>query len=200
MVADEMLVKRAQNGDKSAYGELVRKYQERIYGMTSRMLGSPEDARDASQDIFIRAYRSLPGFNFQSSFATWLYRLSINVCFDSLRRRGREERLELTCGEGEFRVERLVDVNPGPEEVLLKKERLKELKAALAQLPQRYQVVLVLRHYQGLSYRQVAGVMGLPEKTVATWIHRARIMLRNRLPGGERDALPKSKKTDQQIP
>lgn len=97
MIADEILVKKAQNGDRAAYGELVYRYQDRIYGLAVRMLGV-QDARDASQDIFIRAFRSLPGFDFRSAFATWLYRLATNACLDFLRRRGREALLGLSAG------------------------------------------------------------------------------------------------------
>ena len=90
MAADEILVKRAQGGDLAAYGELVGRCQDRVYGLAARLLTTTEDARDAAQEIFIRAFRSLPGFDFRADFATWLYRVATNVCLDQLTRRRRE--------------------------------------------------------------------------------------------------------------
>lgn len=194
MIADEVLVKKSQSGELAAFGELVQRYQERIYNLSLRMLGTYEDARDASQETFVKAFRCLPGFNFQSSFATWLYKVSTNVCLDIIRRRSREQLHNLPPGEENTRGDSLRDSRPGPEEMCLKREKINELKRAVADLPDGYRVALVLHHYQGLSYRQVAEVMELPEKTVATRIHRAKTMLREKLIGGEGGALQESKK------
>jgi len=192
MVADEILVKKAQGGDTAAYGELVRRYQERVYGLALKMF-SREDAGDVAQEIFFRVFRGLPGFNYQSSFATWLYRISTNVCLDQLRRRGREGQRFLPLEAGDDERNSLRDNGPGPEEHLLDREKVGALKRAVRQLPDGYRMALVLHHYQGLSYRQVAEVMSLPEKTVATRIHRAKKMLRKKLSGGEDGALPEGK-------
>ncbi len=198
MVADEILVKKTQGGDTAAYGELVRRYQDRVYGLVLKMF-SPEDARDVVQEIFIRVFRGLPGFNYQASFATWLYRISTNVCLDQLRRRGREGQRLLPLEMGDDEGGCLRDNSPGPEEHLLDRERVGALKRAVQELPDGYRMALVLHHYQGLSYRQVAEAMGLPEKTVATRIHRAKKMLRKKLSGGEDSALPEGKKGTDQV-
>lgn len=199
-VADEILVKKAQGGDLAAYGELVRRYQDRVYGLTVRMLGASEDARDATQDIFIRTFRSLPEYDFRSGFATWLYRVSSNLCLDLLRRHKREQQHCLPLEEGKIREDRLQDDRPGPEELLLEQERLEGLRQAVDCLPEGYRLALVLHHYQELSYRQVAEVMELPEKTVATRIHRAKLMLREKLLGGDGGAMPDSQKNNQPVP
>lgn len=199
MTADEILVKKVQNRDLTAYGELVQRYQERVYNLAVRMLNTPEDARDASQEIFIKVYKSLPGFDFRASFATWLYRVSTNVCLDFLRRRGKEQNRSEPLQENKVRADCLPDNSQGPEEVLLEKESLRELRQAVDTLPDGYRIALLLHHYQGLSYKQVAEVMNLPEKTVATRIHRAKIMLREIMLGGEGSELPESKKNVKQI-
>lgn len=189
MAADEILVKRAQGGDMAAYGELVGRYQDRVYGLSARLLNATEDARDAAQEIFIRVFRALPGFDLRADFATWLYRVATNTCLDMLRRR-RRERLRLPPDDEPGRQDRLRDDRAGPEEALLDKERLQELRRAVADLPEGYRAALVLHHYQRLRYRQVAEILGLPEKTVATRIHRAKLMLKHRLlSGGESGAL-----------
>lgn len=199
MIADEVLVKKTQCGDIAAFGELVRRYQDKIYNLTAKMLGTSEDALDASQEIFIKIFRSLPGFDFRSSFSTWLYRVSTNVCLDLLRRRGREQINNLSPGGGNLPEENIRDNRPGPEEMYLEREKIKELKRAVEALPDSYRVALVLHHYQELSYKQVAEVMDLPENTVATRIYRAKMMLREKLVGGEGGALPGGKNNVKQL-
>jgi RNA polymerase sigma-70 factor (ECF subfamily) len=190
MATDEVLVKRVQGGELAAYGDLVERYQDRVYGLATRLLATTEDARDAAQEIFLRVFRALPGFDLRADFATWLYRIATNVCLDMLRRRRRERLHNLQLGSDPDRDDLLRDDRAGPEEVWLVKERLRELRRAVMDLPDDYRVALVLHHYQQMSYRQVAACLGLPEKTVATRIHRAKLMLRQRLlPGGESDAL-----------
>lgn len=201
MVADEILVKKAQGGDTSAYGELVCRYQDRVYGLAMRVLASPEDARDASQEIFIKAFRALPGFNFRAAFATWLYRVAYNTSMDLQRKRGRERSRSVSMESDEItRCAGLRDDALGPEEACLDRESLRDLRRAVAELPEEYRLALVLHHYQELSYRQVAEVTGLAEKTVATRIHRAKNMLRKRLLGGEGHALPESAKNNNRVP
>ena len=201
MVADEILVKKAQGGDTSAYGELVCRYQDRVYGLAMRVLASPEDARDACQETFIKTFRALPGFNFRAAFATWLYRVAYNTCMDLQRKRGRERSRSVSMeGDEITRCAGLRDDALGPEEVCLDGERLGDLRRAVAELPEEYRLALVLHHYQELSYRQVAEVTGLAEKTVATRIHRAKNMLRKRLLGGEDHALPESAQNNNRVP
>lgn len=199
MVADEILVNKALEGDSAAYGELVSRYQDRIYGLACKMLTAPEDARDAAQEIFIRVYKSLPGFDWRSSFATWLYRIATNVCLDFLRRRSRDQKRNLPLEEGRIKQDSFRDNTPGPEETFLEKEKAKMLRQAVDALPDGYRVVLVLHHYQGLSYRQVAQAVSLTEKTVATRIHRAKKLLREKLYGGEGGALSESNKNANKV-
>ncbi|MEW6183711.1 MAG: sigma-70 family RNA polymerase sigma factor [Bacillota bacterium] len=197
MVSDEILVKRTLNGDLGAYGELVQRYQDKIFGYAVRML-APEDARDAAQEVFIRVFQALPRFDFRAGFDTWLYRVATNLCIDLSRRHARERSRKLpleACGV----TESLKNVRAGPEEALLQKERLENLRRAVYALPEGYKAALVLHHYQGLSYRDVAEVTGLSEKTVATRIHRAKLMLKNELLGGDGGALPEGKRTARQI-
>ena len=186
MVADEILVKKAQGGDAAAFGELVRRYQDKVYGLALRMFATPEDARDAAQEIFARVFRALPGFNLRSSFSTWLYRIATNVCLDLLQRRARDIKRQVPLED------HWQDSSPGPEEGLLEKEKSSALKKAVNELPEGYRLALVLHHFQGLSYKQVSKVLELPEKTVATRIHRAKKLLREKIMGGEGGALPES--------
>ena len=191
MVADELLVSKAQTGDLAAYGELISRHQDRVYNMALKILNSPEDARDASQDIFIRVFKSLSSFDFRSSYTTWLYRVATNVCLDMLRKKNKELHQTLPLGEQKAFEIHLKDVSPGPEETCIEREKLKDLRKAINDLPEEHRVALVLHHYQGLSYKEVAEVLEIPENTVATRIHRAKKMLREVLLGGEAGAVRK---------
>jgi len=135
LLADEILLKKAQDGDKAAYGELVRRYQDRIYGLAARMLDTPEDARDAAQEVFVKAYRALSGFDFRAGFATWLYRIATNTCLDLLRRRNRERRRSISLEAGTGGADLLRHDGPGPEEVWLKREKELSLRRAVRELP-----------------------------------------------------------------
>ena len=197
--ADDLLVKKAQAGDKTAFGELVRRHQDQVYSLTSRMLASPEDARDAAQEIFIKVYRSLPGFDFRSSFTTWLYKVATNFCLDLLRKQSRERQRRSAWGDSNRGDINLPDIRPGPEELVIARERVRELKQAVRALPEDYRVALILHHYQGLSYQQIAGILDISEKTVATRIHRAKRKLRERMRGGAGDAVPESKEQPEPV-
>jgi RNA polymerase sigma-70 factor (ECF subfamily) len=189
---DEELVKEAQKGDLAAYSELVSRHQHRVYNLAARMLGNPEDAGDAAQEILIKAFRSLTGYNYRASFTTWLYRVAVTVCLDLLHQRTRRREDLTDTGPPESRqtpVHLLRDTRPGPEETYLEKERALAVRKAVAALPTDYRIALVLQHYQGLSYKEVSAILNLPEKTVATRLHRARLMLKERLLGGDVDAM-----------
>jgi RNA polymerase sigma-70 factor (ECF subfamily) len=105
-------------------------------------------------------FRSLPQFDFRASFGTWFYRVATNLCLDVLRRQSREQRRNLPLEAGEVKGEMLRSDRAGPEKVVLQKEMAENLKRAVGSLPEGYRVALVLHHYQGLSYRQVAEVTG----------------------------------------
>ena len=197
MATEEILIAKSKQGDLAAYGQLVERHQNMVYNLALKLLGSPEDAKDAAQEIFIKAYRSLPGFQGEAGFSTWLYRVASNKCLDFLRKKNRERERNYSLEEG-FSQE-AVSSQYEPEKAFLLKERQERLKKAVTELPETYRLVLVLHHYQGLSYREVAGIMGLPEKTVATRLHRAKQLLRNKLLGGDADELPESKKATNQV-
>lgn len=190
MVTDELLVHKAKNGDLSAYAALVERHQEKIYNLTARMVENGEDARDLTQEVFLQLYQALPRFRSESSFGTWAYRVAANKCLDFLRRkktRGKEVVLSPDAGEalpGNCRE--------GPEEAAIRRDESRRLRVAIKNLPQTYRIVLVLHHYQQLSYKEIAGILNIPVKTVATRLYRAKLILKETLVGGDWDALQKS--------
>lgn len=195
-MTERELVSAAQGGDQDAFARLVERSQDKVYHLAYRMTGSPEDAADLTQEAFLNAWRGLARFGGQSTFSTWLYRLTSNVCIDFLRRQSRREALSMTVEEpgGESRQADLPDERWSPERALARREDLRALEEALAALSPDHRQVLLLREIEGLSYAEIAQCLGLEAGTVKSRIARARLALRDLLQqSGNFSAAPSSK-------
>lgn len=184
MKAEWELVQRAKQGDEESFAALVEQNQGRIYNLALRMTGNPDDALELSQEAFLNAWKGLGKFQGDSSFATWLYRLTSNVCIDFLRREKRRNALSMTVSlddEEEARQAELPDERYSPHVEAERRERRETLRAGLASLSAEHRRVLILRELEGLSYGEIAQVLELEEGTVKSRIARARLALRNYL-------------------
>ncbi len=181
-MTEQELVRRAQQGDQDAFAQLVEANQNRIYSLTLRMTGHPEDAADLAQDAFLRAWRTLPSFQGDSSFATWLYRLASNLCIDFIRQEKRKK-ANLTVmsldDEDDTPATEVPDHRFTPEHELERKELRHAVGQALLQLSDEHRQILVLREVEGLSYTEISDLLSLEEGTVKSRIARARLSLRN---------------------
>jgi len=166
-VSDRFLVAAAQEGDSHAFEALVSRHQDRAYRVALRMLGSTVDAEEAAQEALLQAWRGLPAFRAESAFSTWLYRIVINRCVNLRSARRPTEALP----------EVLVDRNGDPSETLERRERLRALARWLLQLSAEQRAALVLRELEGLSYDDIAEVLGVTVPAVKGRIHRARLAL-----------------------
>ena len=153
-------IQSARNGDQAAFGELVMKYQKRVYALTVRMCPTPELAEEAAQEAFLSAWQGLPFFRGDSAFSTWLYLLASNACVDLLRREG-------------------PDTRPTPEAAAEQKELRAQIEAGLRTLSPEHREVLILREIQQLSYDEIADALSLDLGTVKSRISRGRRQLRN---------------------
>ncbi|MBI3997391.1 MAG: sigma-70 family RNA polymerase sigma factor [Armatimonadetes bacterium] len=169
---DLRLLEAFRGGEESAFAALVIKYRESIYRVARHMLGNHEDAADATQDVFIRAYRALPRFDGRSQIYTWLYRITVNLCLDL---RSRLTRLPLLDDEESMR-----DLPAGPmiEEEAAGREIGRIVSRAVAGLPPRQRAMVVLRLYQDLPYQEIARIMGCSEGTVKATMFAALRKLR----------------------
>lgn len=191
-IADEQLIERCLKSDLAAFDLLVARHQNRIYNLCYWMLGNREDATDAAQDTFIRAFRSLKRFRGESSFATWVHRIAVNGCID-LRHRRRQAPLpysDLVSAtengeENTDNIERLASQDTHsehhPDQMTLRHEKQAAIREALAKLPDHYRLALILFDIEGRSYDEIAHILELPLGTVKSRISRARLLLRNEL-------------------
>jgi RNA polymerase sigma-70 factor (ECF subfamily) len=166
------LIAQAQQGDRGAFGELVRSHREGVINVVYRMCGDANLAEDAAQEAFIRAWQHLPRYRPRSPFRNWLYRIATNVALDALRR-------ERETVDADSIL--LIAHNDGPEAAMEAQERGEQVRQAVLALPPASRSVLVLREYEGLSYREIAETLGIPSGTVMSRLNYARNRLRESL-------------------
>jgi RNA polymerase sigma-70 factor (ECF subfamily) len=169
---DEAFVRAALSGQPEAFGVLVERYERAVFTLTLRMMRDRDDASDAAQDAFYRAFRSLHTYRPGAKFSTWLFTIAHNCCIDRLNRRNRFAGSEITD---------YADAAPGPEARYEQDDEARRLRAAVDALPEKYRVVVTLYHLQHRQYEEIARVLGLPIGTVKTHLFRAKELLRKRL-------------------
>ena len=174
---DRALVKRAQQGDKAAFGILVRRHQDAIYGLALRFTGDPDQAKDLAQDAFIAIYRALPTFRGEGKFMTWAYVVVRNLCYARSKTSGRELAILDGGDEGSWR-DRLESLEGDPAIALLVKDTHQGVQEAMMELSPKYRLAIALYHFQELSYEEMAEVLSLPMGTVKTHLFRAKAALK----------------------
>jgi RNA polymerase sigma-70 factor (ECF subfamily) len=182
--SDAAIVTRVLGGDREAYRFIVRRYQNRLHAMVLGMVRNQEDARDITQNAFIKAYESLGSFRIESSFYTWIYRISMNLAIDHCRRGQRRKTSSFDEAVGQSDEETPIDPLPAPDnpqKALQRKELQATILAALGQLPEEHREVVLLREVEGFSYKEIADMLDLPEGTVMSRLFYARKKLQTTL-------------------
>ena len=180
---DEELIGRCRGGDLDAFNALVAAYQDRVYNLCLRMLGSPQAAEDATQETFLSAYRSLERMR-GPSVRPWLFRIAANASIDELRRRKRQAHVSLDVSAREGDDERpleVADPSPGPEQFALRGELRVAISIELQRLPADQRLAVVLCDVEGLSYEEIAETMASSVGTVKSRISRGRARMREAL-------------------
>jgi len=180
VVPDTELVRKAQADDDRAFGELVSRYESKVFSLALKMLRNPEDAEDVLQDTFLRAYRGIKSFQGTSTFSTWIYRITANSALMRLRKKQLPTVSIEDQEENETPVS-VVDWTPGPVEQLLNSELRKVMEEAIEGLPPEFRQVFILRDVEELSNADVAEILDLSVAAVKSRLHRARLKVRNRL-------------------
>jgi len=175
---DQVLVARAQRGDKQAFAQIVEAYQTPVYNLAYRMLGNANDAEDAAQETFLRAYAQLKKFRVDQKFATWLLSIDAHHCIDRLRRR----RFLWLSLEDTALNETLVSDSPEPDDELLRHESQQEIERLLEHLSPANRLVVVLRYWHAQSIEEIAKTTGDSVSAVKVKLHRARRALAKAMP------------------
>lgn len=177
--ADLDLAAAHRRGDPDAFAEVYRQHETTVYNLALRMSGDPDEAADLAQEVFLRVHRHLGKFRGGSALKTWIFRVALNHCRSRLGRRPRPA-ISLTGAEGEPARE-LPDPGRGPEEQAMARDEGRRIEAALAALPLAFREAVVLRDVQGLTYEEIAEILGIRIGTVRSRIARGRDRLRNLL-------------------
>ena len=177
---DAQLIDEALSGGSAAFGQLVTKYQDRLYNTIAHVVGCKDEAYDVVQDAFVQAFLKLDSFHGASAFYTWLYRIAFNV---AVTRKRRSKPMASIEQAREATGEDPAGVGTSPSEHLEQQERAVQVHAALGTLSEEYRSVLVLREMDGCPYETIAEMLGLPVGTVRSRLHRARMQLREQLKG-----------------
>jgi RNA polymerase sigma-70 factor (ECF subfamily) len=180
------LVEECRRGDAHAFTRLVALHEGMVFNLAARLLGDPEEARDASQEVFLQVYRTLGRFEGRSSLKTWIYRIVVNQCHNRRRwwrRRGKERScpIDALTPADETRLAEARPPGEGPEEALSRRERAQAVQAALLQLSFDHRTVLLLREVEELSCEEIGETLSLAEGTVKSRLARAREALRRAL-------------------
>lgn len=175
---EHALAARATSGDHDAFEALVRRHGRYVYNLAHATLGDAHEAEDAAQETFVRAWRALGAFRGEAQLRTWLYRIVVNVCYDRLPRL-RQDIVQLDAADDD--ASGFADDGAALDDAVGRTQLAAAVRSAVDGLPRGYRLLLTLRHFDDLSYEEIAGITGLPLGTVKTGIHRGRAQLRRQL-------------------
>ena len=178
---DEELVARSKTGDAESFNQLVKRWERPIFALAYRTLGREEDARDVTQETFLRAFRALAGFKGDAKFSSWLYRIALNLCRDWMRKERRAPLMDVPEGVA---IEDLASER-GPtetvEDLAARAELGRVVAKAMAHLPPEQRQAIILKEYHGLTFQEIADLMRCPLSTVKTRVYQGLSTLRNEL-------------------
>lgn len=179
---DEELVDRSKTGDTESFNQLVRRWERPIFALAYRTLGREEDARDVTQETFLRAFRALPGFKGDAKFSSWLYRIALNLCRDWIRKDRRTPVVAVPEGiELDQLAEKQQHETTSVEEMAARAELSRGVAKAMEHLPAEQRTAILLKEYHGLTFQEIADMMNCPLSTAKTRVYQGLTLLRKHL-------------------
>ena len=178
---DEELVARSIGGDAESFNQLILRWERPIYALAYRTIGREEDARDVCQDTFLRAYRGLNGFRGQAKFSSWLYRIALNLCRDWMRRERRTPVVQAPEDMDLMDLAAAREPSESIEDRVGRHDLTRAVERAMALLPEEQRTAIVLKEYQGLTFQEIADLLGCPLSTVKTRLYQGLTVLRREL-------------------
>jgi RNA polymerase sigma-70 factor (ECF subfamily) len=181
MSTDEELVARSVRGDAESFNQLVVRWERPIYALAYRVIGREEDARDVCQEAFLRAFRALGGFKGQAKFSSWLYRITLNLCRDWIRRERRAPLVDTPQGVDLVELAGEDEEAESIEEMVARHDLSRAVAKAMARLPEEQRTAIILKEYHGLTFQEIAEMQGCPLSTVKTRVYQGLTVLRRLL-------------------
>jgi RNA polymerase sigma-70 factor (ECF subfamily) len=178
---DEELVARSISGDADSFNELMLRWERPIYALAYRTIGREEDARDVCQETFLRAFRALPRFRGQAKFSSWLYRIALNLCRDWMRRQRRTPVVQAPEDVDLMDLAAAAEPSESIEDLVVRQETVRAIERAMAALPDEQRAAIILKEYHGLTFQEIADLVGCPLSTVKTRLYQGLVVLRREL-------------------
>jgi RNA polymerase sigma-70 factor (ECF subfamily) len=178
---DEELVARCQAGDTECFNDLIRRWERPIYALAYRTIGHDEDARDVVQEAFLRAFRGIRAFKGEARFSSWLYRITLNLCRDWVRRQKRAPLVQPPNGVDATELADRLEAGDQVEDEVARRDLNRMVARAMATLSDEQRTAIVLKEYHGLTFQEIADVQGVPLSTVKTRLYQGLTMLRREL-------------------
>ncbi|HKF66981.1 MAG TPA: sigma-70 family RNA polymerase sigma factor [Vicinamibacterales bacterium] len=179
--SDEELVSRSIGGDADSFNQLVLRWERPIYALAYRVIGREEDARDVCQETFLRAFRALGGFRGQAKFSSWLYRIALNLCRDWVRRQRRTPVVPLPEDVDVIELAASREPTEPIEDLVARRDLTRVVEKAMARLPEEQRTAIILKEYHGLTFQEIADLVGCPLSTVKTRLYQGLTVLRRDL-------------------
>jgi RNA polymerase sigma-70 factor (ECF subfamily) len=178
---DEELVARSIRGDTDSFNELILRWERALNVLAYRTIGREADARDVCQETFLRAFRALPGFRGQAKFSSWLYRIALNLCRDWMRRERRAAVLQFPEDVDPIEQAAATEPSESIEDLVARKDLTRIVERVMARLPEEQRTAIVLKEYHGLTFQEIADIVGCPLSTVKTRLYQGLVVLRREL-------------------
>ena len=188
---DEELVAKSVGGDAESFNELILRWERPIYALAYRTIGREEDARDVCQETFLRAFRALPAFRGQSKFSSWLYRIALNLCRDWMRRERRTPVVQAPEDMDLLELAAAAGPSESIEDLVARKDLTRAVERVMATLPEEQRTAIILKEYHGLTFQEIADLVGCPLSTVKTRLYQGLVVLRRELAKNDKKAQEK---------
>jgi RNA polymerase sigma-70 factor (ECF subfamily) len=180
-LTDEELVSRSMGGDPESFNQLIRRWERPIYALAYRTIGREDDARDVVQETFLRAFRGLSGFKGQAKFSSWLYRITLNLCRDWMRRQRRTPVIATPDGVDLVELAGESETVETADAAVVRKDLSRAVARAMSALPEEQRAAIVLKEYHDLTFQEIADLLGCPLSTVKTRLYQGLTVLRKEL-------------------
>ena len=181
---EEKIIKQLKNGDFSNYDKIVDSYKNRVFGMAYKFTNDYDETQDLAQEVFLKIYRQIKNFRGDSKLSTWIYRISVNTCLDWKKKKMRIKSINFSNMVNEENKDQTIgikDDSPLPDEIILQDEDQRIVHDLIYELSDKYKTVLIMYHFNEMSYEDIAKALNVPQRTVETRLYRARRMLKDKI-------------------